>query len=75
MAGAAKRIEREQVFYEANAWMGAQLAMVGFHNPKKFPQFNKVRSRSRPKKRQSSEEQMAIAKMLNAAFGGKVVKT
>ena len=72
MAGAAKRIERHRLFSEVNAWLGARLVMTGYHNPKKFPEFRKVSSSKVKRRRQSWEEQKAMAQMLNAAFGGEV---
>jgi hypothetical protein len=72
MAGAAKRIEREQLFLEMTAWQSARLAMIGFHSPKKFPEFSKVSSAKTRRRRQNWEEQKAVVQMMNAAFGGKV---
>lgn len=72
MAGAAKRIEREQLFSEVNAWQSARLTMIGVNNPKKFPEFKKVSSIRIKPKRQSWEQQKAIVQMMNAAFGGEV---
>jgi hypothetical protein len=72
LAGAAKRIEREQLFSDINAWQTARLVMIGFHNPKKFPEFHKVSSVKPKRRRQTWQEQKAVVQMLNAAFGGKV---
>lgn len=74
MAGAAKRIQREQSFLEANAWLTAHLTMIGYHKPKKFPEFKKISSakRARKQRRQTWEEQKAVVHVLNAAFGGEV---
>jgi len=72
MAGAAKRIEREQMFFEVNAWQSARLTMIGFHTPKKFPEFSKVSSAKIKRRRQTWEEQKAVVQVLNAAFGGEV---
>lgn len=72
MAGAAKRIEREQLFSEVNAWLCARLTMTGFHNPKKFPEFRDVSAVKVRRQRQGWEQQKSIALALNAAFGGKV---
>lgn len=73
MAGAARRIEREQRFSELNAWQSARLGMIGHHSPKKFPPFHKVSSNPRKRKRQSWEQQKSFVQVLNAAFGGKVI--
>ncbi|WP_136441635.1 hypothetical protein [Pacificoceanicola onchidii] len=72
MSGAAKRIERERLFLEVNAWQTAHLTMIGYHKPKKFPEFKKISSTKVRPKRQSWEEQKAIAQAFNAAFGGEV---
>ena len=72
-AGAARRIEREQLFSDINAWQTARLVMIAYHKPKKFPAFHKVSSVKRKRKRQSWEEQKAVVQALNAAFGGKVI--
>ncbi|WP_165390256.1 hypothetical protein [Thalassococcus sp. S3] len=53
--------------------MAAQLMMIGFHKPKKFPAFKKVSSAKRKRERQTWQEQKAVVQVLNAAFGGKVL--
>jgi len=52
------------------AWHTAYLSRV---KPDKLPSLKDLLSLE-PKKPQTDEEMMAMCKMLNAAFGGKVVK-
>ncbi|WP_189799517.1 hypothetical protein [Tateyamaria sp. syn59] len=76
LTGAARRIEREQLFNDQLAYKTAELVMIGYHKPKKFPPFRKVASskKRRKAKRQTWQQQKEIAMMFNAAFGGKVTE-
>jgi len=44
LQGATKRIAREQTLAEMTAWLSANLGMVAYHNPQKFPEFSKISS-------------------------------
>jgi len=75
LSGAARSIERQQLFFEYNAWAAGRLGMTGYHNPKKFPAFEKFRTksgarRSRPDWR--AMKAMVIAHV--AASGGEIRK-
>ncbi|WP_306130997.1 hypothetical protein [Roseovarius sp. MMSF_3350] len=74
MTGAARRIEREVMQSEVNAWLGARLVMIGYHKPKKFPKFSAVSSVKTKRREQSWKQQKALVEALNAAFGGKVIR-
>jgi len=54
LKGATKRLERERNLAEMTAWLSANLGMIGYHDPKKFPEFSKVSSAER--RRQPWEE-------------------
>lgn len=76
LSGAAKRIEREQLFNDQVAYKVGQLVSIGVRNPKKFPSFDKVSSVKKRRKgngkRQSWQDQKAMAQVFNAMYGGKV---
>lgn len=72
MAGAARRLERDRLFSEIDAWQTARLVMIGMHAPRKFPEFARISSVRRKRKRQHWREQKAVVLMMNAALGGKV---
>ncbi|MPZ58435.1 MAG: hypothetical protein GEU91_18470 [Rhizobiales bacterium] len=65
-------MERE---HNERAWLAHQTAAMMRCDPKKFPKLEKLMHRRRvPGRKQTPEQQFAIVKMLNAAFGGNVVK-
>ncbi|WP_299933350.1 hypothetical protein [uncultured Pelagimonas sp.] len=74
MTGAAKRIEREQMFLDVAAWQIGALVRVGFHKPKDFPDLNKFLGRRRKPQQQNWQDMKTVARMMTAAMGGEVRK-
>lgn len=74
LKGAAARIERERLFLDATAWQAARLVMIGYHKPRKFPEFDKVSSvaAKRPRKRKAPAELQAALYHAFAALGAEV---
>ncbi|HCO90500.1 MAG TPA: hypothetical protein DIT40_05960 [Alphaproteobacteria bacterium] len=71
-SGVDKRIERERQMWEIQAWQTARLVMIGYHRPRKFPEFNKIASVKVRRPRQTVDQMKAIAKMMTITAGGTV---
>ena len=75
--GAVRRLTLETERSDFVAWNTARLAMLGFHNPDKFPDFRKAFPRratpgqSAPKDGRTIMTQLA---QMTAAMGGKVIR-
>jgi hypothetical protein len=77
MRGAARGLKREFRQSESVAYALAKLVMIGFQNPKNFPEFDKVfpgRGKARRKTPMSPEQMTAQITAYVIASGGKVVK-
>jgi hypothetical protein len=77
LSGVVKRLERERMLAEKQAWDTAYLAGISYHNPKKFPEFDRFRSRpvgvarERPKMDWKKMKSIIVAHV--AASGGEVI--
>lgn len=77
LRGAARGVEREFRQSESVAYHLAYLVMIGFQNPKAFPDFDKVfprRAKARRKVALSPEQMTAQITAYVIASGGKVVR-
>lgn len=78
MAGAAKRIEREKLFADAQSWNTGRAVRSAFHKPNDYPSFDAFRGHKAPagppKRRDWREMQHSIM-MFNSAIGGELIQT
>lgn len=57
------------------SWQSGNLNMVAFHDPKRYPSWDRIRpreARRAPREKMDAGQIMAVARMWNAAAGGTV---
>lgn len=77
LEGAAKRIEREKLFADANAWNGARLNAFAYHDPKHIPKFDAFFKRPAPSGPRGRPDWRVLqhrVMVFHAANGGEIIR-